>query len=79
MHRFEILRAATPELTLDSSELVEKELKGDNEDEAMSIWYSSLSCNPTLNKPPFPRSIARFHELYAQILFRDGIREVLKS
>jgi hypothetical protein len=78
MHRFEILRAPPPESIADSSELAEKKLKGDN-DKAVTIWYSSLSCNPAVNKPPFPRSIARFHELYAQILFRDGIREVLKG
>lgn len=43
------------------------------------ICYSRLSCNPTVNKSPFPKLIAGFHEFYAQVLFRDGIGGVWKS
>jgi len=46
-------------------------------DGGATICFSSFSCNPTVNKAPFPKWILRFHLFYAQCLFRDGIREVL--
>ena len=42
-----------------------------------TVCFSSLSCNPTVNKVPFPMWMFDFHTFYAQCLFRDGIREVL--
>lgn len=46
---------------------------------AVTINFSSLSCNPTANKIPFPNWVSVFHKFYAQCLFRDGIREVLRQ
>ncbi|KAG0645644.1 hypothetical protein D0Z07_8610 [Hyphodiscus hymeniophilus] len=48
-------------------------------DGGATICFSSFSCNPTVNKAPFPKWIFRFHLFYAQCLFRDGIREVLST
>lgn len=47
--------------------------------EGVTVSFSSLSCNPTLNQIPFPKWAFCFHEFYAQCLFRDGIREVLRE
>ncbi len=43
------------------------------------IWYSSTSCNPTVNKPVFPHIAFVFHKVYARALFRDGIAAVISS
>lgn len=56
------------------------EVSRDGEEEgSVELWYSSVSCNPTVNKLPFPRSGFGFHNFYAQCLFRDGVREVLTN
>ncbi|TEY53590.1 hypothetical protein BOTCAL_0244g00180 [Botryotinia calthae] len=43
------------------------------------IWYSSVSCNPTVNKRPFPDWVFTFHRWYARTLFRDGIAAILAT
>ncbi|TGO32530.1 hypothetical protein BHYA_0309g00080 [Botrytis hyacinthi] len=43
------------------------------------IWYSSVSCNPTINKRPFPSWVFAFHRWYARTLFMDGIAAVLAT
>ena len=48
------------------------------EGQGVTICYSCISCNPTVDKLPFPKFIFNFHEFYAMCLFRDGIAEVLK-
>lgn len=45
----------------------------------VTIWFSSMSCNPTSDKAPFPGFVAVFHEIYAERLFWDGIRGVLRD
>ncbi|TGO62766.1 hypothetical protein BCON_0017g00060 [Botryotinia convoluta] len=44
-----------------------------------TIWYSSVSCNPTINKRPFSNWVFAFHRWYARTLFRDGIAAVLAT
>ena len=47
--------------------------------DGVTVSFSSLSCNPTLNQIPFPKWVFNFHKFYAQCLFRDGIKEVLRE
>ncbi|KAH8768819.1 hypothetical protein BGZ57DRAFT_898537 [Hyaloscypha finlandica] len=76
MHRFEVLRLS------DSTDGKGEEVGGENGEEdkegGVQLWYSSVSCNPRENKLPFPKWVFGFHEFYAQCLFRDGVREVLR-
>jgi len=66
MHRFEVVRGV--------------DFKGERNDEgAVELRYSSISCNPTKNQLPFPGWVFGFHTFYAQSLFRDGVREVLSK
>ena len=51
----------------------------DKEEEGVTIWYSSMSCNPSVNRQVFPRVLFIFHRLYAMCLFRDGIARVLEE
>ncbi|KAF5873547.1 uncharacterized protein Bfra_005010 [Botrytis fragariae] len=50
-----------------------------HERDGATIWYSSVSCNPTINKRPFPDWAFAFHRWYARTLFRDGIAAVLAT
>ncbi|TGO89319.1 hypothetical protein BPOR_0115g00240 [Botrytis porri] len=50
-----------------------------HERDGAMIWYSSVSCNPTINKRPFPDWVFTFHRWYARTLFRDGIAAVLAT
>lgn len=63
MHRFEVSRSRG---------------ESGKEDGGIILCFSSLSCNPTENRIPFSKWVFNFHKFYAQCLFRDGIREVLK-
>jgi hypothetical protein len=72
-HRVEILRM--PEIEEGGDEN-EKKSSSEVQGEA-KLWYSSTSCNPTQNKPPFPELVMTFHKAYGGLLFRDGLREVL--
>jgi hypothetical protein len=71
LHRFEVERIRDGER--------EGEEDGEEEKGGVQLWYSSISCHPTRNKLPFPAWVFRFHEFYAQCLFRDGVAEVLKN
>lgn len=51
----------------------------EKEDGGVTVCFSSLSCNPTVNKALSPEWAFEFHKFYAQCLFRDGIREVLRD
>lgn len=66
LHRFEVFRSS------DSDESA-------NAEEEVTISFSSFTCDPHINKLPFPRWAWRVHVFYARCLFRDGIREVLHS
>lgn len=48
-------------------------------DEEVMVWFSSMSCNPSSDQAPFPGFVAVFHEIYAERLFWDGIRGVLRD
>jgi hypothetical protein len=68
MHRFEVSRVSNSTRTEETGE-----------DGAVELCYSSISCNPTVNKLPFPAWVFEFHKFYAQCLFRDGVAEVLMN
>lgn len=65
LHRFEVARDVAEEA-------------GEGK-EGVRLWYSNISCNPTVDKMPFPGWIYHFHTFYAQSLFRDGIAGVLSD
>jgi hypothetical protein len=69
MHRFEVSRVSN----------LSKAGGEEGEDGAVELWYSSISCNPTVNKLPFPGWVFSFHKFYAQCLFKDGVVEVLRN
>jgi len=52
-------------------------LRAKEKGEGMEISYSCVSCNPSVDKLPFPLWVFAFHRWYALALFRDGVREVL--
>jgi hypothetical protein len=63
MHRFEVSRSRDDD---------------GKEDRGVVVSFSSLSCNPTVNKIPFLKWLFEFHKFYAQCFFSDGIRELLE-
>lgn len=64
MHRFEIRHHLAKE---------------EGREDELTICYSSMSCNPSINKPPFPRWVFWFHCWYGMCLFRDGIEAVIRG
>lgn len=46
-------------------------------EEAVKIGFSSVSCNPS-GEIKFPQLLWKFHDIYAMLLFRDGVRNVLR-
>ncbi|KAH9219104.1 hypothetical protein DL95DRAFT_331287 [Leptodontidium sp. 2 PMI_412] len=44
-----------------------------------TLCYSSIACNPSVNKFPMPRFIFSFHRWYGMCLFRDGVEMVLRK
>jgi hypothetical protein len=69
LHRFEVFR---------HREVGENEEKADAASEAVTISYSSTSCNPSVDRLPFPEYMGNFHRVYSWCLFRDGVRGILK-
>ncbi len=67
MHRFEIQHHAAQE---EEEEKVEEEV---------TIWYSSLSCNPSVDRPLFWEWAFALHRWYAMCLFRDGVECVIRG
>lgn len=49
------------------------------EEGAVELWFSSVTCNPVVDKILFPTWAFGVYKLYARSLFRDGVAEVLKS
>ncbi|KAF4962356.1 hypothetical protein FSARC_9564 [Fusarium sarcochroum] len=47
-----------------------------SEQQTVQIHYQSMSCNPITNKPLGPQWMFKFHEVYADYLFRDGVSEI---
>ncbi|KAF5643666.1 uncharacterized protein FTJAE_3083 [Fusarium tjaetaba] len=50
--------------------------KEEKSEETVQIHYESMTCNPVQNKPLRPRFLFKFHEFYADLLFRDAISEI---
>jgi hypothetical protein len=44
-----------------------------------TICYSTIACNPTVDKSPAPRFTYAFYKFYALTLFRDGIAGLLQA
>jgi hypothetical protein len=63
MHRFEVTR------DVDAAE-------GDDGD--ITIYFTSLACNPRVDRLLCSRFLFSLHDFYALCLFRDGIAEVLR-
>lgn len=49
------------------------------EEEEVTIWFSSMSCNPSVDRPPFPKWVFGFHIWYSMCLFKDGIEQVIRG
>lgn len=45
----------------------------------LRIEFASMACNPIENKPIAPAFLYTFHKFYAQLLFREGVRQVLED
>ena len=71
LHRFEVMRER-------DARDVKAGNESEEEKEGVTVWYSSFSCNPLVNKTLSPPLLFEFHKFYAKTLFRDGIREVLR-
>ena len=63
MHRFHVTR---------------DEESADDQDSGVTICYSSVCCNPTINKSLGPKFMFKLYTFYALCLFRDGVAEVLR-
>ncbi|KAF5984943.1 hypothetical protein FBULB1_3136 [Fusarium bulbicola] len=50
--------------------------KEEKSEETVQIHYESMTCNPIQNRPLRPRILFKFHEFYADLLFRDAISEI---
>lgn len=64
LHRFEVQHHTTKE-------------EGEEEEEKVTIWFSSMSCNPSVDRPPFPKWVFKFHLWYSMCLFKDGIEGMI--
>ncbi|KPM34800.1 hypothetical protein AK830_g11771 [Neonectria ditissima] len=42
----------------------------------VQIHRQSMTCNPTVNRPVGPGFLYHFHNIYAQLLFREAVAEV---
>ncbi|KXH68146.1 hypothetical protein CSAL01_09354 [Colletotrichum salicis] len=42
------------------------------------VMYESTACNPTRNQP-LSGILSRFHSIYAMLLFREGVSEILQK
>ncbi|KAL2061302.1 hypothetical protein VTL71DRAFT_7575 [Oculimacula yallundae] len=51
----------------------------DSEKGGVTLCYSSIACNPTVNKLPLTGWLFTFHRWYGMCLFRDGVEMVLMS
>lgn len=45
----------------------------------VTLCYSSMACNPSVNILPLPGFMFRFHRWYGMCLFRDGVEMVLRK
>lgn len=43
------------------------------------IEFASMACNPIQNKPISPAISYPFHKFYAQLLFREGVGQILED
>lgn len=46
---------------------------------AVTIEFSHTSCNPTVDQPFGPDFIMSLHNIYAMLLFKEGIAKVLEE
>ena len=61
-HRFEVIR----------------EPNENDDDGGVSVVYSSIACNPTVETAKFSGILGWFHVVYARVLFWEGVAEILR-
>jgi hypothetical protein len=70
VHRFSVSR----------NDLSKEETEQDADSTASAtIEFAHAGCNPRDNKPLKPEILQSLHMLYAMLLFREGVAEVLKA
>jgi hypothetical protein len=69
VHRFSISRNS------DSKE----EIEDDGTTTSVTIEFSHKGCNPKEDKPMGPDFMQTLHLMYAMLLFREGVAEVIKA
>jgi hypothetical protein len=47
--------------------------------QTVQVSFESLACNPSANKLGFLRYLGWFHDLYAELLFRETVASVTRS
>lgn len=62
VHRFSVIRGAGTK---------------SKEENQVCVRYSSISCNPTVNKS-LPSILFEFHRIYGNLLYREGVSEVMR-
>jgi hypothetical protein len=61
-------------------DLSKEEIEQDNDSTtSVTIEFAHAGCNPRENKPLKPDILQPLHMLYAMLLFREGVAEVLKA
>ena len=76
-HRFSISREQTPIEMNAGTEDVDRAAGGIPT--AVRITFSAFACNPSTERPPSSGLFSAFHKLYAMLLFREGVANVLRS
>ncbi len=71
MHRFEVIRSHHDD--------GDEEAGGNGNGKEITFCYSSISCNPTVNRILGPRFVFALHRIYGGLLFRNGIKGVSTS
>jgi hypothetical protein len=52
--------------------------EGGSSNSKIRVSLACLTCNPTQNKPLAPEILFTFHQIYAMLLFRESVAELLQ-
>ena len=52
---------------------------GSGDEGLVEVVYASVACNPSVREARFSSVLEAFHVLYARLLFREGVCEVLRK
>ena len=75
-HRFSVSRHAGTDDRID--EFPETNSSSAHDTDSVRITLSSLSCNPTQDRPRGSSLLRSFHSMYSMFLFREGVANVLR-